>query len=446
MFGLEQNLDNPSLYLIHDILERQLEDTEKELSICSEDQIERISALKSQVEFIKKQLSDFKLDIDNKRKNTFQFSIEELYAMYGQYERRFMGIEFHKDSEAALKFGRNIGGVLIYSKNERETLDRIINSENGTRTNGYAKIEVTSNYNLNKEQSTELFTKGFLSGDVYEISAFNSQKQKSFKQEGNKEIPNTIKIEFDPIGIEYGSMELWLLCKRIQDNGVLLDFEWSKLCGYSLYFEAIHLRPCREQAELIRSKFFDEDGNKHKMVRFYELKAKLYNMKISEPEMEEYFSIWKERTSKRIEILKGEIKRSTNKTLEQFNSEFPQTYKSLINNLIYFEEDVLEYHQTFIPIYWDFRSYLHIYLRHCKELEIEGHFEDKTKFQYTQKDIRRLLCIAISDLHEKINERLSNGSDFRIYGDKSLYFNGNYYSLRIEKDGRVDSFYPLKTN
>lgn len=446
MFGLEHNLDDPSLYILHDILERQLEDAEEELSNCSEDQIERINILKSQVEHFKMQLSDFKLDIANKRKNAFQFSIEELYLMYGQYERRFIGIEFHRNSEAENKFGRSIGGILVYSKNERETLDRIINSENIPRTNGFVKIEVTSNYNLTKEQYTELSSTGFLSGDIYEISATNLQQQKSFRQEGLKEVPHTINIEFDPTGIEYGSMELWLLSKRVQNGGKLLDFEWSKLCGYSLYFKAIHIKkPSQEQAELIRSKCFDEDGNKYKMVRFYELTARLYNQKISEPEMEEYFILLRERTSIRLEILKDEIKRSTNKTVEQFNSEFPIIYKSIINSLIYFEEDVLEYHQTNIPIYWDFRSYLHIYLRHCKELEIEGHFEDKTKFQYTPKDIRRILCIAISDLHEKINERLSNGSDFRIYGDKSLYFNGNYYSLRIENNGRVDSFYPLNT-
>ena len=81
------------------------------------------------------------------------------------------------------------------------------------------------------------------------------------------------------------------------------------------------------------------------------------------------------------------------------------------------------------PIYWDYEGFLHIYLRHCDELAIEGHFENKTKFQYTQKDIKRILKIAIEDLKPKINEKLKEGKDFRIYGDRSLYFNGNHYSL-----------------
>lgn len=96
------------------------------------------------------------------------------------------------------------------------------------------------------------------------------------------------------------------------------------------------------------------------------------------------------------------------------------------------------------PIYWDYEGFLHIYLRHCDELAIEGHFENKTKFQYTQKDIKRILKIAIEELKPKINEKLKEGKDFRIYGDRSLYFNGNHYSLHILADGRVAAFHPME--
>jgi hypothetical protein len=79
-------------------------------------------------------------------------------------------------------------------------------------------------------------------------------------------------------------------------------------------------------------------------------------------------------------------------------------------------------------------------------LQIEGYFLNKTRFQYTQKDIKRILKIAIEKLVDQINDRLSSGNDLRVFEDKSLYFNGNYYALRIEKDGRIDSFYPLASH
>ena len=94
-------------------------------------------------------------------------------------------------------------------------------------------------------------------------------------------------------------------------------------------------------------------------------------------------------------------------------------------------------------IYWDFKSYLHIYLRHCDELQPAGIFKGKTPFAYKQKDIRRILSIAVEQLADKILARLSQGLGFRTAGrQRALYFNGNYYAMRIESNGRVDSFSP----
>ena len=70
------------------------------------------------------------------------------------------------------------------------------------------------------------------------------------------------------------------------------------------------------------------------------------------------------------------------------------------------------------------------------------HFKAKTSFSYKQKDIRRILSIAVKQFENKIQARLSKGLDFRTYGEKALYFNGNYYSMRIESNGRIHSFHP----
>ena len=99
-----------------------------------------------------------------------------------------------------------------------------------------------------------------------------------------------------------------------------------------------------------------------------------------------------------------------------------------------------------IPVYWDYEGYLHIYLRHCDELSIEGHFQNKTKFQYSQSDIKRLLKIAIKKLKPQINESLKNNKEFRISGNKTLYFNGNYYSLHILDNGKIAAFHPMENS
>ena len=420
--------------------EEQLQYAEDSLSKCMAEQVDQINQLKGQIAYYKHELSEFENDIAKQRADMFQFAVEELYFMHGQYESRFTGVEFHKLSDAGKKYPRNIGGIIVYTKSEREELEKVTNSGNIPRTNGLVRIDVSSNYNLTKEQTDELLNKGFMSGDIHQILASDMPVQKAFKQEGRKEIPNTININFDPTGIDPYRMSMWLISQRVRDGGLLIETEWCKLCGYGIYYE-----PESINLDSIKQRVIDTEGNKNKKVRFYELAAKLFNTDISKEEIEEFRVLRKKRSLERVEMIREEIKRSTNKTLEKFAEEYPDIYKVIRTSASTFEEETLEYYEISLPIYWDFRSYLHIYLRHCEELQIEGHFKDKTKFQYTQNDIRRILKIAIRKLHNKINERLANGDDFRVYGDQTLYFNGNFYAMRIEKDGRVDSFHPLKT-
>lgn len=440
MFGVSYKLNDASLYSLHDMVEGQIQQSRHLLTQCAPDQNGEIARLKAQIAYYEHEMSEFEKDVARQREELFQFSIEELYFMYGQYEDRFIGIEFHKLSESARKFGREIGGVIVYSKSEREKLDALINSGSVTRTNGVVKIETSSNYDLSDEQRKVLLEKGFISGDIFQIFTVNLNVQKAFKKEGRKEIPNTINIEFDPTGMDPLRISKWLFTQRIKDGGKLIDTEWRQLCGYSLHYE-----PESINLDYIKQYVYDDKGNKDKRVRFYELNARLFNNIITEEEITEFGTLLRARNIERMEMIKEEVKRSTNKSIEKFVKEYPLIYKTLIVIATTFEEETLEHHKTFLPIYWDFKSFVHIYLRHYEELQIEGHFKNKTKFQYTQKDIKRILEIAIRKLHDKINDRLIKGLDYRVFGDYSLYFNGNYYAMRIEKNGRVDSFYPMET-
>lgn|SRR5699024_4583624 len=105
------------------MVENQLENVKIELSKLSEENKERKEFLTTQIAVYESQLKAFKEDIKKQLSEKFQFSVEELYAMYGQYDNNYISIEFHKFSESAEKFGRNISGVFTYYKKEREKLD-----------------------------------------------------------------------------------------------------------------------------------------------------------------------------------------------------------------------------------------------------------------------------------------------------------------------------------
>ncbi|MCL8009396.1 hypothetical protein M8845_18370 [Gelidibacter japonicus] len=439
MFGIKSKINDGMLYLLNDMVENQVANAKKELSELPEENIERREFLTAQIAAYETQLKSFKEDIEKQLSEKFQFSVEELYAMYGQYDRKYISIEFHKFSESAAKFGRNIGGVLTYYKKEREALEDAISKENVPRTNGLVKIDCSKHEKLSDEQKKELIENGFVSGDIYEVLASDFPVAKSYNQTGIKEIPNTITVNVDPTDFDPNRAYLWLYGQRIKNGDILIEDEISKFCGLSLY-----LQPGSENYDYVKENGFDENGQRLPKVRFFELEAKLYATDITKEELLEFNEILQARKVERIEAIKKEIKRSTNKSLEQFQEEYPDIYSELQKSRVQFETESLEYHEVVTPIYWDYEGFLHIYLRHCDELAIEGHFENKTKFQYTQKDIKRILKIAIEDLKPKINEKLKEGKDFRIYGDRSLYFNGNHYSLHILADGRVAAFHPME--
>jgi hypothetical protein len=439
MFGIKNKITDRLLYMLDDMLENHIINAKHELLELPPEKQDRIDFLKAQIENYETERERFRIDIQQQLSEKFQFSIEELYAMYGQYDNKFVSIEFHKFSESALKFGRNIEGVFVYYKSEREKLEELINADIVPRTNGMVKIDCSNQNNLSDDIKTDLLNNGFKSGDIHEILSVNLPVVKSYNKSGKKEIPNTINIPFDPTNFDPNKMNLWLFSQRINDGGILIEEEMDKFCGLSIY-----LKPDSEHYDLVHKYTFNDKGQKKPGVRFYELEAKLYYTDISPEELFEFNELLKKRSIKRTELIRKEIMRSTNKTIEQFEIEYPDIYSEIQKSIYRFDAESLEYYDMTIPIYWDYESYLHIYLRHCEELNIEGHFENKTKFQYKQKDIRRILKIAIEKLKHRINERLENGKEFRIYGDRTLYFNGNHYSLHILSNGRVAAFHPME--
>lgn len=438
MFGVDLKISDGSLYLLSDIVENQIETLKSQLSECSPTEVEKIKEIKLRILFFQAQLKKFESDVEKQLKERFQFSIEEIYSMYGQYEDRYVNIEFHKYSDSAKKFGTSISGVFVYWKKEREALEIALGNEGVPRTNGLLKINCSNNKGLTDTQKTELIEEGFMSGDIYEVLAVNIPQRKSYGEAGIKEIPNTINISNDLEDFDPYYSSIFILRSRIKKGIDLTAEEWAQYCGYMLYYVEDS-----KSDELIQSKGFDEDG-KLSLVRFYELKLKIYYRKFEKEELLEFMNLLTLKKEERLEAIQKEIGKSVNKKLTQFKVEFPEIAKRLEDSALHFEEEALVYQETIIPIYWDLKGFLHIYLRHCAELEIEGHFKNKTNFQYSQKDIRRILVIAIKKYYKPINKRLSEGKDFRIYGDRSLYFNGNYYALYIESNGRVAAFYPLE--
>lgn len=423
--------------MLHDMVENQIQGFEKTRDSLDDEEAEKAEQLTLKIEAFKAEMLNFEKEVQSQLEKEFQFSVEELYSMYGQYENRFISIEFHKFSESAKKYGRNIRGCIYYPKYEREELEAVTNSEEIPRTNGMVKLEVSEDIELSDELKQELKDNGFQSGDVYQILSLNLPSIKSYGFEGQKEIPHTIDIEFDPTGLDPYLLSRNLYIERLKRGGTLTDFEWNELAGYTCYYEP-------KAIDSISEKIFDENGSVYPDVRISELTVKYHHIDIEAEDIVEFNELLKQRRLKREEILKREISRSTTKKLEDFETEFPEIYDELIKSTVAFRPESIEYYNSFTPIYLDYERFVHIYLRHCSELGIEGKFEGKTKFQYSPKDIRRVLKIVVEKLLPEINKALSEGKDYRANGAKVLYYNGNHYNIHVSKEGRILAFHPIE--
>jgi hypothetical protein len=438
MFGQTHKLTDSSLYLMHDMVEKMLSTTLKAISETPKENKEELLELLSRAAYFQEELSNFEDEINKQCKHHFQFSIEELYNHIGQYDE-FVDIEFHKFSDSTRKFGRNIGGILVYGKSEKANLQAIIDFGSFPRTNDYVKIDVSSNYNLDHAQHKELIETGFKSGDVHKIFYTNIPSANTYTQKGKKDIPNTIPISIDAATADLCKLTLFNLNMRINNGGVLIEGEQNQFWGYNIYYA-----PKLKKVSSVNDKIYDQNGNIKNDIRYYELFAKKVNSDISKDELSEFESLFNKRRIDRLKILEQELKNNNINSLEAFKVDYPQIYTELYFTAPLFDEEVLTITPSPVPIYWDFKSYLHIYLRHCDVLQPGGLFKAKTTFSYRQEDIRRILRIAVEKLESKIQERLSQGLEFRTHGKKALYFNGNFYSMRVERNGRIDSFHPYE--
>lgn len=427
--------NNEFLYFLHDMFEEEIEQCKLLLSRCKPQEFDKIKELEDKIAYYTYQIIDLEKNVNSEE---FKFSIEELYSICGQYDK-FIGIEFHKLSESAQKYPRYIGGTLIYTKSEREKLDLIIQSEEIPRTNDFVKIDVTSNYNLSTEQNNQLLYKGFKSGDIFKISLSNMPAVKSFKQEGMKEIPNTINITFDATDFDGDSAMVNLALNKIKDGYKLLEHEYI-----DLYSKLIVLN-----SEIVNEKAKNKYLFKKDKIEFTEealiiiLSTKYRRDLINNEEILKLLKLLKDRRHERFNIIKRELGVG-DKQIELFKKEHPDKYDELLNVTISFETETLTHYKSDYPIYWDFHRFIHIYLRHYKNFFIRHSTTKGTQFQYSYKDIKRIVGIVIEKLKDDIEADLSMGRPYAKYGDKGYYYNGNFYTIRIDKSGRLMQFHPIE--
>jgi len=361
------------------------------------------------------------------------FSYEELYYMYGQYDT-LITITFHYDSDSYKIFGSTLMGDIIYTEEERNELEALLKEQSVPRTEKKIRLLPSTVVKLTAEQFEQAERYGFLCSDIYEIMAYNRPRQNNFASKEKKEIQNTITINVNSNRRELNQLSFGFLNSRVKRNSPLSPEEKYKYLGLARHF-----------GEDITAEPYKQFNDNAPAIRYHELHAKLMDLTIDGDDIGEYAKLIVERYDEREKLIKLEMERAGGK-IEAIAEKYGDEIKNLKNAAHSFDEDIILFGKKLI--YLDLERFLHIYARHVEETHVGEGFDNKTVFQYKYDDIRRIIKAVVESEADAIQEHFKSMPDrkFVRMGKRSIYYEGHYYRVEVEPNGRLLTFHPYNNN
>lgn len=425
------------LFLLRQVVENLILDTEKEIQ--KEENTEKIREMQFDLDHYGQQLETINNRIEELNGDSFSFSIQELYAMFGKFDK-FIGVEFRPKSESAKNFGNFIMGTLLFNRRERQDLNKDLESHPIPRTNGYVKIDPSELSNLSGNQVNQLRLTGFLSGDISEINHTAIDYNDKYKENGRKSIPGTITVEMDTEILNHEILSLVYYENLIRENKKpMIEAEWDHYYAYRILHNNSSI-PADEMKEKVLK------PNSH--VIKDRIRHMIYMIKIGRgeeltpAEHQDFSSMRQKRILERNSLLEKEIQRSSEKKVIEIMNENIDAVTELKKIAYFYEEENLSSYGAKYPVYLTINRYLHIFIRHFEEFQVGNWKGGKSTFQYNFKDTKRLIENVIQELQSQIDEAIENNRDFNIFDMKAHYYNGNYYAVHVSKSGQLLSFYP----
>ena len=359
-----------------------------------------------------------------------KFSYEEIYLHFGQFDR-FVSLDFERNTEA-YNIRPSLMGSFIYTYDERVKIQKQIEQPIETRTDARIKFQPSSLEKLSEEQIIHLDKNGIVCSEIRNITYYNAPAQNDFIQSGEKELKKMI-IPFRTRGTDLFLLRLGLYRSRINSGYGLIPEEENEYRALDLFYYSNS------------EKEADEGSFVNPSVRFYFLNLRYYKGILIEKQEEEFFELLKERTVRKSDILLAEID-AAGINLVDLIKQNRETYTALVGTAIQFDDELLLPYE--IPIWWDYERFLHIYIRHVKEMQAGNYVKEKTKFQYSLSDISMIVKNVIKQVYPEILQHFKDQPQkpfFRI-GKRMPYYNGNYYRVDIEPGGRLIAFHPFNDN
>ncbi|WP_123803485.1 hypothetical protein [Flavivirga aquatica] len=365
------------------------------------------------------------------------FSLEEIYSMYGQYDK-FVTLEFEYNSDEYEKFGFRLMGTFLFDLDDRVELEKILQKDEIQRTDRKIKFSPSELEELTNDQKTDLDRDGILVSSIHTVSTLDLPKQNRFRELGKKEIQNVMHIKAPEFSgwEELNRVRFGFLNSRYSKGQNLSPQELVQYWAFRKHFN-INI-----DKDDFKEVFENGDEALKEKIRLEELRAKYQELTIVEEEIEEFAKLVVKEIIYKNEIIEKEIAHST----ERIN-EISDTYGSALENLKKicrgFDEKVIAFGEK--TVFLEFERFVHIYARHVAETQIGEKFvNDKSVFQYKFDDIIRVIKMVVESVNDEIQEHFKQtpNRSFRRMGRRSIYVDGHYYRIEIEPNGKLKDFHP----
>ena len=361
------------------------------------------------------------------------FTQEDIYTLCGR-DDSVTTISLKPDSDGYLAYGEDVTVCFVYTPKERKSLEKDPASLNETPC--VKARALLPDYDTSKVDA--LLNVGVNTQDIVQLLVLPGTKPENTFYGEEKRSPSVIEIPFHPeghgrdIGWMYGALV------RYQEKGIAITpDEYSEYLAYKLVLDKDAM------TEEEHNQVFDEQGLIHNNeVAWVFLNWRKEAGILSEQDKHNLAVLKvlriKNRLNKLNELLKGVG------GLTRFSEKYPDKAALIVDKVLKFRQhryNAVGHHL----LYLDLDGFLHIYLRHVEELSTSGLYPEKSKFQLAEKNVE----IAISHVMDALNDEYqifreeNPDRQFSKYGDQAYYYNGDYYVLRVEPDGRLIQFFKL---
>ena len=360
------------------------------------------------------------------------FSQAKLYELCGKNDC-VVTINFISDSVSYNDYGPELIGKFYYTHEERKNLKCDIETYNDK---DLIRIEVLMD-DFCKDKSKLLFEKGFSIKDIESILVCSYiQPENTFGSKDYRRVEKNI-VEFESRDKIRAAKFCYSVLKRmLNENIALTPNEENKYLAYKYIFEDDSLG---ESEETWVKRFANQD------VLFEYLRCSSFFRPLNELESLIFQYLCKSRLDYRLKIVDKNLQFIGG--LEKYCNKYPESAEILLNLCESFEDKRFNIVGKYL-LYADFQSYIHIFLRHVKDLSNDKIYADKTKFQLKFEDVDYVISTVMKSLNDEYQNFRESNSDweFKKFGKKAYYYLGDYYCVIVDSSGRLETFFKEERN